>query len=71
MRADREIRAERMSEWLRMVRASWVFGSADDSDSQDDTLLKASVPSADTGLSSRSEDKDAATSARERFSSSL
>jgi hypothetical protein len=69
--ADLACKADLMSEWDKMVRASCSLGSDDVADSQEAMLDSVRLPSTDLGLEMRNEDRsEDNVSINERFSSS-
>lgn len=69
--ADLEMRAERISEWERIVRASSILGSEDMADSQEETLDNDKDPSMDLGVDARLNDENDDAMEFARFSSSV
>lgn len=69
--ADLEMRAERISEWERIVRASSILGSEDMADSQEETLDNDKDPSMDLGVDARLNDENDDARVFARFSSSM
>ena len=63
------MRAERISEWKRIVLASFVFGSELAAASQPETWAKVRDPSPDKGLEIESAEMESDTSEKEVFSS--
>lgn len=60
--AERDVNADRRSEWVRMVLASWALGSPATSASQDDTLSNVSLPLFESGAVMCSRDNEVSTS---------
>ena len=60
--AERDINAERRSEWVRMVLASWALGSPATSASQDDTWSNVNSPLLESGAVTCNPEKEESTS---------